>query len=164
MAEELNFSIEDTMEMGSGDSQLLNDLISPETSTAKPGDITEIVKTVEDEDPKKKEAKPPKGKDIVQKLPGEEKTQQDILTNFLGDNSEEDDDGDGEEGDADDKGDIKNPKTEKPEDTNEGDSTFKLLAKELKTLGVFTDPDEGEEEVEPETPQEFLERRLSECF
>ena len=43
MAENLDqsfgFSIENTMEMGMGNSELLNDLMSPETSTSNPDDI-----------------------------------------------------------------------------------------------------------------------------
>jgi hypothetical protein len=37
-----NFSIENTMEMGMGNSELLNDLMSPETSTSSPDDIQDI--------------------------------------------------------------------------------------------------------------------------
>ena len=37
-----NFSIENTMEMGMGNADLLNDLMSPETATSSPDDIKEI--------------------------------------------------------------------------------------------------------------------------
>ena len=37
-----NFSIENTMEMGMGNAELLNDLMSPETASADPNDIKEI--------------------------------------------------------------------------------------------------------------------------
>jgi hypothetical protein len=37
-----NFSIENTMEMGMGSSELLNDLMAPETAASSPEDITEI--------------------------------------------------------------------------------------------------------------------------
>ena len=42
-----NFSIENTMEMGPGSAELLNDLMSPETSTGNPDDIQKIVKDAE---------------------------------------------------------------------------------------------------------------------
>ena len=46
MANELDtsFSIQDTMEMGMGNQELLNDLFSPETSTSNPEDVTAIIK------------------------------------------------------------------------------------------------------------------------
>ena len=57
-----NFSIENTMEMGAGNAELLNDLLSPETSTGNPDDIQEIVKEVNDPAPAPKKA--PAGKTI----------------------------------------------------------------------------------------------------
>ena len=77
-----NFSIETTMEMGPGGAELLNDLFSPETSTANPDKIEEIVKTAE---PPAPAAKPdvPKGKEIVPKEDGKEPTGQDLISNFL---------------------------------------------------------------------------------
>ena len=39
-----NFSIQDTMEMGMGNQELLQDLFSPETSTSNPEDVTAIIK------------------------------------------------------------------------------------------------------------------------
>ena len=79
-----NFSIQDTMEMGMGNAELLNDLMSPETSTSDPDDIKEIVKEVETPIPTVSN-KAPKGKEIVQKEEGEESTDQDLISNFLGD-------------------------------------------------------------------------------
>ena len=46
-----NFGIQDTMEMGMGNAELLNDLMGPETSTSSPDDLQDIVKTVEDPAP-----------------------------------------------------------------------------------------------------------------
>lgn len=37
-----NFSIQDTMEMGMGNAELLSDLMSPDTSTANPDEIKDI--------------------------------------------------------------------------------------------------------------------------
>ena len=45
-----NFSIENTMEMGMGSSELLNDLMAPETASTNPDDIKEM--TAEDKAPK----------------------------------------------------------------------------------------------------------------
>ena len=39
-----NFSIQDTMDMGMGNQELLNDLFSPETSTSNPEDVQPIIK------------------------------------------------------------------------------------------------------------------------
>ena len=38
------FSIQDTMEMGMGNQELLNDLFSPETASSDPDDVTAIIK------------------------------------------------------------------------------------------------------------------------
>jgi hypothetical protein len=38
-----NFSIQDTMEMGMGNQELLNDLFSPETASSNPEDVTAII-------------------------------------------------------------------------------------------------------------------------
>ncbi len=65
-----NFSIQDTMEMGMGNQELLNDLFSPETSTSSPEDVTPIIKDadapaapVAPEVKKGKEIIPPKSVD-----------------------------------------------------------------------------------------------------
>ncbi len=42
-----NFSIQDTMEMGLGNAELLNDLMGADTSTANPDDVQDI----KDEEP-----------------------------------------------------------------------------------------------------------------
>ena len=83
-----NFGIEDTMEMGIGNTQLLDDLFSPETSTEDPDKLETIIKTADEpKAPKKPEVS--KGKEVVQKLDGEETNSQDILRNFLGDDDED---------------------------------------------------------------------------
>ena len=86
-----NFSIENTMEMGAGNAELINDLFAPETSTGNPDDIQEIVKNVEDTPPAKK-PDVPKGKEVVPKEDGKEPTGQDLISNFLGDNDTEEED------------------------------------------------------------------------
>jgi len=139
------FGIQDTMEMGMGNQELLNDLLSPETSTGDPDALAPIIKDVP-EDAAPKEPKAPKGKEIVPKEEGTELTGEEVISNFMGSGEEEEE----ETLEA-------KPSTEeeKPEETQE--SIFPSLSKELLKLGVFT-TDEGEEETNITTPEDFLER------
>jgi hypothetical protein len=146
-----NFGIEDTMEMGIGNTQLLDDLFSPETSTEDPDKLETIIKTADEpKAPKKPEVS--KGKEVVQKLDGEEPTQQDVLKNFLGD----DDDEEETEDDV-----VTKPAPAKAEAEEEEDdvaeSPFVSLSKDLFKLGVFTQ-DDDEEDAVIETPEQFLEK------
>jgi hypothetical protein len=149
-----NFGIEDTMEMGVGNTQLLDDLFSPETSTEDPDKLETIVKTAEEpKAPKKPEVS--KGKEVVQKLDGEETTQQDVLKNFLGD------DEDDEEAAVED---VVTPPAKAEAEEEEDDvaeSPFVSLSKDLFKLGVFTQ-DDDEEDAVIETPEQFLEKFNSE--
>lgn len=146
-----NFGIEDTMEMGVGNTQLLDDLFSPETSTGDPDKLETIVKTADEpQAPKKPEVS--KGKEVVQKLDGEETNSQDILRNFLGD---DDDDEETEE-------DVATPtpakaKAEEEDEDDVAESPFVSLSKDLFKLGVFTQ-DDDEEDAVIETPEQFLEK------
>ena len=147
-----NFGIEDTMDMGVGNTQLLDDLFSPETSTEDPDKLETIVKTADEpKAPKKPEVS--KGKEVVQKLDGEEKDSQDILRNFLGD---DDEDEETEE-------DVAAPttpakaKAEEEEEDDVVESPFVSLSKDLFKLGVFTQ-DDDEEDAVIETPEQFLEK------
>lgn len=164
-----NFSIENTMEMGPGGAELLNDLMSPETSTGNPDDIQKIVKDAEPPAPDPKPAVP-KGKEVVPKEDGEEFTGQDLISSFLGDNADEED----ESQEADPQpvkkkapaAEAKPAATEEEvnDDTEEGDeqvSQFTALARDLFKLNVFT-KDEDEEDVDISTPEAFLERFQSE--
>jgi hypothetical protein len=151
-----NFGIEDTMEMGIGNTQLLDDLFSPETSTEDPDKLETIVKTADEpKAPKKPEVL--KGKEVVQKLDGEETTQQDVLKNFLGDDDEEETEEDV----------VATPTKAKAEaeaeeeDDDVAESPFVSLSKDLFKLGVFTKDDE-EEDAAIETPEQFLEKFNSE--
>jgi hypothetical protein len=146
-----NFGIEETLGMNIGSAELLNDLYSPETSTEDPDNIEKIVKTIDDDKPVKK-PEVPKGKEVVQKLDGEEPTSQDILKNFLGDNDEEI-----EEEEIVLKTAV--PKTEEKieEEEEEQESQFTALSKDLFKLGVFT-KDEEEADVQIDSPEQFLER------
>jgi hypothetical protein len=151
-----NFSIQDTMEMGMGNQELLSDLFAPETSTTNPDDIQDI----KDEPapaakPAKKTTAPAAAPEENDEEDKEDKTKslQDFL---LGGDDEEEEDEDSP---------APAPKAKAPADTEddeetEGDepaSPFTSLSKDLFKLGVFTQ-DEDEEEVAISTPEEFLER------
>jgi len=148
-----NFSIENTMEMGPGSAELLNDLLSPETSTSNPDGIQEIVKGVEDPAPKPK-PDVPKGKEIVPQEEGKEPSAQDLISNFLGDNDEEE-----EEAPKPAKA-ASEPKAEEPSEDgeDEGVNQFTALSRDLFKLGVFSKDDDEEEDVDISTPEAFLER------
>jgi hypothetical protein len=147
-----NFGIEDTMDMGVGNTQLLDDLFSPETSTGDPDKLETIVKTADEpQAPKKPEVS--KGKEVVQKLDGEETNSQDILRNFLGDDDEEETEDDVVATPTP----AKAKAEEEEEDDDVAESPFVSLSKDLFKLGVFTQ-DDDEEDVVIETPEQFLEK------
>ena len=82
------------METGAGDSQLLNDLLAPETASGNPEDVEPIVNEVETP---KQEANdgPKKGKDIIPpksvdgKTDEEKQTGESLIADFLSDVEEE---------------------------------------------------------------------------
>jgi len=151
-----NFGIEETLGMGVGNTELLSDLFSPETSTEDPDKLEAIVKTAEEpQAPKKPEVS--KGKEVVQKLDGEEPTPQDVLKNFLGDDDDEEEEDDNVAAPA--KAEAK--AEESDEDDDVAESPFVSLSKDLFKLGVFTKDDEDEDAV-IETPEQFLEKFNSE--
>ena len=157
-----NFSIQDTMEMGMGNQELLQDLFSPETSTSNPEDVTAIIK---DADAPAAPSAPavPKGKDIVPPKSVDGKTDeekldgQSMISDFLSDNDDDDDN---------DNGAPAAPAADKPAETSDEDDSdddasegtqFTALSNDLFKLGVFTSEDE-EEETPISTAEEFLER------
>lgn len=154
-----NFGIEETLGMGMGNTELLSDLYTPETSTEDPDKIEEIVKTVEDPKPDPK-PEVQKGKEVVQKLDNEDPKPEDAIRNFLGGEEEEE-----EEEESDDPKPApakKEEATAEPgDDPEEPDSPFVALSRDLFKLGVFT-KDEEEEDVAITTPEQFLEKFNSE--
>jgi len=147
-----NFSIENTMEMGMGNAELLNDLLAPETSTSGPDDI-EVIKPETDPPPAKKQ---PAAKTVGEtmadgKIPKEEAPDT-SLTDFLEDGKEED----GEEEETAPKKTVKASEETEEVETEEV-SRFTALSNDLFKLGVFSKED-GEEDVPISTPEEFLER------
>ena len=142
-----NFSIENTMEMGMGNSELLNDLMSPETSTSSPEDVTEIKN---EPAPKKTQEKK------VDEPASEEKSTSASIQDFLlGGDTDEDDE---EEEVVTPKAKTPTATTETTEDEEDVEvSRFGALSNDLFKLGVFN-KDEDEEDVEISSPEEFLER------
>jgi hypothetical protein len=153
-----NFSIQDTMEMGMGNQELLSDLFAPETSTTNPDDIQDIK---DEPAPVAKPSKKTTAPAAVTEDGDEEKKEDNTksLQDFLlGGDDEED-------GDEDEDSPAPTPKAKAPIDTEDNDdedgdeptSAFTSLSKDLFKLGVFTN-DEDEEESNISTPEEFLER------
>jgi DNA-binding transcriptional MerR regulator len=153
-----NFGIQDTMEMGMGNAELLNDLLGPDTTTSSPDDLQEIVKEVEDPAPAKTKPAAAKtiGDDIVEKSTDKsnEEKKQDLTDFLLGDPEDE------EEQDDDAPAAKPAEKAESEEDDVEdvvASTKFEALANDLFNLGVFTKEDDDDEEP-INTPEEFLER------
>jgi tRNA A58 N-methylase Trm61 len=151
-----NFSIQDTMEMGMGNQELLNDLFSPETASSNPEDVTPIINEA---DAPAAPAKPevPKGKDIVPPKSVDGKTDeeklegQSMISDFLSDNPDD------EEEEAPVSKVAKSATVDNDEVEDEPETTqFTALANDLYKLGVFTSDDDEQEPVS--TAEEFLER------
>ena len=127
-----NFGIENTMEMGLGNAELLNDLLGSETSTASPEEIEEI-----------KEEKPKaKSSPAKEELPKEEPKKS--IEDFLGTTEDEEEE-------------EEKPKKIETEEAVKEDNTFSALSNDLLKLGVFSTED-GEEETPITNAEEFLER------
>ena len=152
------FSIEDTMDMGVGNTELIKDLMEPETISAKADDIAPI--TIEETTTKKVSTT---GKITTKKVatteetttekPEEEEPKQDVIASFLEKNPDEDE---GED-EVDDK--EKNKETPANKEGEEGaPNQFTALSKDLFKLGIFTKDEEDEEEPTITSPEEFLER------
>lgn len=160
-----NFGIQDTMEMGAGDTQLLNDLFAPETASGNPEDVTPIVKEVgapqeevNDGPRKGKDITPPKSVDG--KTDEEKQSGESLIADFLSDM--DDDDDEPEEVKKSPVATTTDEAEKSEEETEEEDGTqFSALANDLFNLGVFTKNSE-DEEVSINTPEEFLERFTAE--
>jgi len=151
-----NFSIQDTMEMGMGNQELLNDLFSPETASSNPEDVTPIINEA---DAPVAPAKPdvPKGKDIVPPKSVDGKTDeeklegQSMISDFLSDNDDEEEEAPVSKV-------AKSATVDNDEADNEPETTqFTALANDLYKLGVFTSEDDDTQEPVT-TAEEFLER------
>jgi hypothetical protein len=145
-----NFSIENTMEMGLGNAELLNDLMGPDTASANPEDI----KGIDEPEPAPVAAPKAKASSAPKEEKEEEDTSKSIQDFLLG--GDEDDEEEEETTPV-----AKAPKAEAAaeEETEEDDSTnqFTALSNDLFKLGVFT-KDEDDEESPINSAEEFLER------
>lgn len=137
-----NFGIENTMEMGLGNAELLNDLLGSETSTTDPDDIQEIK-----EEPTKKITQTKSTPTSKEETKEEEKKS---LQDFIyGEDEEEEKEEETKSSDS--------KEIETPEEGEEKESTFSALSKDLLKLGVFS-TEEDEEESPITNAEEFLER------
>ena len=158
-----NFSIQDTMDMGMGNQELLNDLFSPETASSNPEDVTAIIKDANAPDAPEAPAVK-KGKDIVPpksvdgKTDEEKQEGQSMISDFLSDDDDDDDDDNGAPAApaAAKPAETSNDDDDSDDDASEG-TQFTALSNDLFKLGVFTSED-GEEETPISTAEEFLER------
>jgi hypothetical protein len=144
------FSIQDTMEMGMGNKELLNDFYASDAASATPEEIKPIIQEATPATPAEKPAKA-KGKEVV---PPEEQQEnpltkgQSLISNLLGNDEDED-----EETEVLEK--VGDEQEEKIEDSQE--TQFSALTNDLLKLGVFT-TDEGETENPIKSGQDFLDR------
>jgi hypothetical protein len=156
-----NFSIQDTMDMGMGNQELLNDLMSPESATSSPDDIQDIQNEPAPAPTKKTTSKQHAIPDPAE--PADDKKDEPVkgIQDFLyGEDSEE-----GEEEDEPAAAPAKKATqpADNQEDSNDEDSEeaptsqFTALSNDLFKLGVFSKDDE-EEETPIDTPEAFLER------
>jgi hypothetical protein len=148
-----NFSIENTMEMGMGNADLLNDLMGPETATGSPDDIKDINDEPAPAAPAKKAAAP-----AAEPEKEEKKDPSADIQDFLYGADEEEE----EEETTPQPAKKEAPKAEEaPAETEETEeeqvSQFTALSRDLFKLGVFS-KEEDEEDVSISTPEEFLER------
>jgi hypothetical protein len=163
-----NFSIQDTMDMGMGSQELLNDLLAPESATSNPDDIQDIKN-----DPapaaapaaptKKTTSKQPAASDPAPEDKKDENPTQDIQSFLYGEDDNEEDE---EDGDTPAPAPAKKPvaqSTENQEDSDEegeeeGANQFTALSRDLFKLGVFSKEDDDDDETAIETPEAFLEK------
>jgi hypothetical protein len=159
-----NFGIENTLDNGAGDAQLLNDLLAPETASGNPDDIEPIVNEVDSpKEENNNEVK--KGKDIIPpksvdgKTDKEKQTGESLVADFLSASEDDDEDDDIQ---VDPPNDALTKASRDLDDADDDDepqegNQFSALAGDLLELGVFTKNSE-DEEVSINTPEEFLER------
>jgi hypothetical protein len=155
-----NFSIQDTMDMGMGSQELLNDLLSPDSATSNPDDIQDIKDDPAPTPVKKTTSKQPAASEPA---PEEDKKDEPVkgIQDFLYGEDEE-------EGEEDEPApapakktvaqDADNQEDSDAEGEEEGANQFTALSKDLFKLGVFSKDDDEEEDAPIETPEAFLEK------
>jgi len=147
-----DFGIKDTMEMGLGNAQLLQDLLGPDTATEDPAEITPIIKDANDPPPA--DPPKPKGKEVEAPQDGEDPKVKNTISDFLGNNEEEEE----EDTPLPSKAIVKD---ENGEEEAPASNQFTALSNDLFKLGVFN-KEEDEEDVIISTPEDFLERFTTE--
>lgn len=162
-----NFSIQDTMDMGMGSQQLLNDLMSPESATSNPDDIQDIKN---EPAPTPAPIKKTTSKQHAIPEPAEPvEIKEDKPIKGIEDFLDEEEDAEDEETTV---APVKKTtqrvdnQEDSKDDNDEGEETptsqFTALSNDLFKLGVFSKGDEEEEEAAIDTPEAFLERFQSE--
>lgn len=148
-----NFGIENTMDMGLGNQELLQGLSEPETTTADPDTIQKVEAPVKKKEAPvvKKTAKPAEEEEEAPK----EKTLEELL---LEEDPEEEEE---EKVEKPVKKPVKAETETEDEESPAEENRYKALSKDLLRLGVFS-KEEGEEDVNIETPEDFLDRFNSE--
>jgi len=151
--ESFNFGIEATFDTGMGNPQLLDDLLSPETSTAEVADLKTIGEETSGDDISKKPDKVKKEIMTSKETEDDQISGEELLDQFLTTTDEE------EEEEEEIASDVKKdpPKKKEVEDEQQEGVDFSALSKDLFTLGVFQKGEE-EEEISISSPEEFLER------
>lgn len=159
-----NFSIQDTMDMGMGSQELLNDLLSPDSATSNPDDIQDIKDEPAPAPTKKTTSKQPAASTPAPEDDKKDEAPEKDIQSFLYGEDEDDTEEDDEAPATDKKPVAKgadNQEDSNEENDEEGDnapeSTFSSLSKDLFKLGVFTQGEDDEEEPIT-TAEEFLER------
>ena len=145
--ENISFNIVDTMELA-GNTELINDLMSPETTSTSPDEVQPIVKEVEEAPAPVVPSKKTKEIDPDADKSDDGKS---LISSFLEDSEE-----DNEELPTPPKAKTPEESSQEEPDSPDGNQ-FSALANDLFKLGVFT-KDEDEDDVAISTPEEFLER------
>ncbi len=152
-----NFSIQDTMEMGMGNQELLSDLFASDTATSNPDDIKNIDEPATAPAEKKSAAKPAaKTTSEEGDEPKEKEDASKSIQDFLlgGEDDEDEETTDNQP--------VKKTEAVKTDGEEDGEeevavNQFTALSKDLLKLGVFSQ-DDDEEETIIDTPEAFLEK------
>ena len=156
-----NFSIQDTMDMGMGNQELLNDLLSPDSATSNPDDIQDIKDEPAPAPTKKTTSKQPAASTPAPEDDKKDEAPEKDIASFLY-GEDEDDAEEDDEAPATDKKPVAKD-ADNQEDSNEDDeedgtpNQFAALSKDLLKLGVFSQ-DEDEEETVIDSPEAFLDK------
>ena len=158
-----NFSIQDTMDMGMGSQELLNDLLSPDSATSNPDDIQDIKDDPAPPTPTKKTTS--KQPAASEPAPEEDKKDEPIkgIQDFLYGEDDEEDEEDNDDKPAPAPAKKAAQGTDNQEDSDEegeeeSANQFTALSRDLFKLGVFSKEDDEEEDAAIETPEAFLEK------